>query len=298
MSYFFSDPINGAALGPGTPAGFSFPAGGSSTVVANGPFPPDQWLEFSGQELDATLTTATLQKGITAWFAFQFLGYTAVGPIFQTWAYPVAGTQNIQTTILKVENDNTLSVYIGSSPNGFLWNSGTGTTPFYLQTGVWYFIQLDIQLGYSAGTSGFLSINNYDVAVDGNFLIQGIAGNSNFFTDQSFVNASPMNPGNQGMNFVSFSQPNGSGLVGISEVYVGGYQTTISYPTPGIHVFRRIPQIPLEYSYVPSDRSIRIPQAVAEVGKQPLSRNIRIPQLVIELPIMKAPAGGWILKEC
>lgn len=228
----FNDPIAFAPVGGGLPSGFSFLGSGGGTIRAfsnHGAFSPHNWLTFSGSDLAAGLDTGPLVDTITVWFAFKNQGFSMRGPIFRTWGYNTVG-QRIITSELRAEPDSTLSIYVAGSPNVFIANTGGGAVPFFISSNVWFYFKLTITIDFDV--LGFLRVNYNNIWIDGTSVLSG-RGVSNFYTDQSFIGAVavPPTPGDPGMNFIDFCQSNGSGEIGLGEVYATeGIASTASLP--------------------------------------------------------------------
>lgn len=224
---YFWDPFQGYAVGSGTPPSWGFPGGGSGTIRAftdRGCFEDHRWFEFSGQELTAPAFPHP-DAGATIWFAYRNNGFAPNGPIFQAWSASLTATP-IRVINIKIENDGTLSLYVGGSPDKFFANSGGGTTPFYFDCNTWYYFQINLMVDYEVvGGQNFLRVK-CEVISDGQTILGPAQGTSNFYVDTNFPSL------DNSMIFVSFSQPNGGGTTGLAEPYGGSLVGfgTIGYP--------------------------------------------------------------------
>lgn len=223
----YHDTISFAPAGGLLPPGLAFLVGGSGQIQAfanGGAFAPHNWLAFSGADLACTLNATSLTPTFTAWFVWKNTGFGVAGPIFRTWGLSVTN-QLIITGGIQVENDGTLSAFTAGSPNTVFWNSGGLNPPFFVQPTVWYYFQLSYKVGFdgsgSGGIGGTFEITNFNLWADGILLANAEQGESNFLNDGSFTGfqASPHVAGDPGMSFIDFCQPNGSGDVGLGELF-------------------------------------------------------------------------------
>ena len=232
MGLYLYDFIENPAL-IGTSGGFA-PPFGSALVKAYSPggaFSPHNWLEWNGQFLEIALLTGTPLRSSTFWFAWKFEGPFCAGPIFQTMASEAPSGNAVTTAQLVIENDNTLSCYVGGSPNGLAFNSGQGSNPFYVQSNVWYYFQVGITVSFAAGAPYSLQ-STFNVFVDSLNLCTNAQATSNFWVGPtppftsggSFVNGEP------GFTAIEWLSPNGSGKSGLAEFYAGGLQTSVAFP--------------------------------------------------------------------
>jgi hypothetical protein len=212
------DPFQSVASGSGTPAGWTGPSFGSGLVepysggaFGEGAFTPHQWFAFDGNNL--TTPTFTPVANITVWFAWIGLGNSLNGTVMVTNSPKAGGGADINTCIMQIEHDNTISFYVGpGGPANFIAN--TGSVGFSLHTGVWYYFQVNITLGLvTVGGIQFLSAT-VDLAVDGVLQITGRSATSNFFIDSNFVGDTP------NVESISWSAVSG-GNNGLAEPYVG-----------------------------------------------------------------------------
>lgn len=241
----FDDTISFAPVGSGLPLGFSgFPIGtGVSATIRSGTdggcFAVHNWLEFqTGQFLSGSLSAhGHLQDVVNVWFGWKSEGFSLKGPILEFWSFPSIFLDPsgipFQSVIFQIEGDGTLSAVVAGSPNTIFFNSGSlgGTTgPFVMQPQVWYFFQIGVKFKYGPGGVFKPEVS---IIVDGELLTASATGPSNFYSSVSFSGATgpPFNaPGDPGVLFFTFSNPNGSGKIGLADVAADdSFNTTPSY---------------------------------------------------------------------
>lgn len=231
----FDDTISFAPVGSGLPPGFSsFPTGSgiSASIRAGsdgGCFEVHNWLEFlTGQFLSCALSAhGHLQDVVNIWFGWKSEGFSLKGPILEMWSFPSIflnpSGNPFKSVIFQIEGDGTLSAVVAGSPNIIFWNSGSlgGTVgPFVMQPQVWYFFEVGIKFKYG---DGGLFQPEVSIIVDGEVLTSSAQGTSNFYSSASFAGATgpPEDaPGDSGILFFTFSNPNGSGRIGLADVAV------------------------------------------------------------------------------
>lgn len=214
-------------VGSGTPPSWNFPGGGSGRVQNTlRAFEDHNWFSFTGQELTSPAFVHN-DSAITVWFAYRNQGFAPNGPIFQCWSPAAGGGNPIRVFNAKMENDGTLSLYVGGSPDIFFANTGSGARPFSFQCNTWFYFQFNVKVDYVVvGSQNFLRAT-VDVILDNVLIISGAQGTSNFYVDTNFPGLDPS------MAFVSWSQPNGSGPTGLAEPYVSTYLGIGTIGLPG-----------------------------------------------------------------
>lgn len=209
------DPFQGVAAGSGTPAGWSGPVFGAGTVetfASGGAFTPHQWFSFSGNSL--TTPVYGPDAGSTIWFAWKATGFSGSGQIMATLAPRNGGGVDIPALIVRVEPDQTISLYVGPGGSSTNLMGNTGSAGRSFPAGVWFYIQINVSLSLqTVGGLHFLKATA-DLFVDGVLILNNVSAVSGTFMDTDFAGLTPEN------HAVAWFQ-GGDANSGLGEPYVG-----------------------------------------------------------------------------
>lgn len=299
------EPFDGMALGPGTPAGWTFSFGGG-TVFAHatppgGAFPAHQWYRatLSGGSLG---TPDFLGGGlgpidITCWFGWRDYRGSATGPIFPEFilylplpGYNAAAPFSQPDKILpffkmRGEQDGSITLLTVNGVIAGTYNTGAiGTDKFY-SFYEWYFTQLNITLALDGGN--FIQVD-VKLNIEGETVAQG--------TQTTTVNVASLDL----FRFCA-AQFAGDLILDLTQFEVVDRVALNAYPRPVTPRFLRATQGVIEMARFPTESLARISQGVVELSKLPTNHKLRITQGVIEIARRAGtpppPTARWYVTE-
>ena len=194
----------------------------------------------------------------------------------------VANGQQSALVTVRLENDSSVSIYIG---NILVGNSGVNGL-YILQEG-FYWCQLNVSITPN-GMTGELTFPNVELAVNGVSVISHSVVHSGIFTSQVYASV-------YGCEFIGPLD----GAIYLAEITLEGMTSIPSYPNLGIGYNARVSQGILEVNGLPTDSNTRVSQGIIEIQRLPALANARISQGVIEIATQGVNTGttGWKVRE-